>query len=299
MAGGDVSAVVLLDKPQGLSSNQALTRVKRLLRTRKAGHTGALDPLATGMLPCCLGEATKIAGILLGSRKAYRARVRLGEATSTDDAEGPVVERVPVPHFDDAALAAALVPFRGTILQRPPMYAAIKRDGQPLYRLARQGIQLDLPPREVVVESLAARRVDADTLELDVVCGAGTYIRSLGRDLARALGTCGHLVALRRTWVEPYTDRPMVTLDQLAAAVEAGGEALAAVLLPIADALPHWPRRVVDEAEVARIRRGQSIAEAASGPSGACLLVDGAGVAIALAERDDSGALAPRRVFAC
>jgi tRNA pseudouridine55 synthase len=299
MAGGDVSAVILLDKPQGLSSNQALTRVKRLLGTRKAGHTGALDPLATGMLPCCLGEATKIAGILLGSRKAYRARVRLGEATSTDDAEGPVVERLPVPDFDDVALAAALIPFRGTILQRPPMYAAIKRDGQPLYRLARQGIQLDLPPREVMVESLAARRIDADTLELDVVCGAGTYIRSLGRDLARALGTCGHLVALRRTWVEPYTDHPMVTLDQLAAAVDAGGAAREAILIPIAEALPHWPRRVIDADAVARIRRGQTIAAASPGPHGECLLVDAAGVAIALADRDATGAVAPRRVFAC
>jgi tRNA pseudouridine55 synthase len=299
MAGGDVSAVVLLDKPQGLSSNQALTRVKRLLGTRKAGHTGALDPLATGMLPCCLGEATKIAGILLGSRKAYRARVRLGEATSTDDAEGPVVERLPVPDFDDVTLAAALVPFRGKILQRPPMYAAIKRDGQPLYRLARQGIQLDLPPREVRVESLTARRVDADTLELDVVCGAGTYIRSLGRDLARALGSCGHLVGLRRTWVEPYADHSMVTLEQLGDAVEAGGAALAAVLLPIADALPHWPRRVVDVAEVARIRRGQSIVDSEPGPAGECLLVDAAGVAVALADRDGTGTLAPRRVFAC
>jgi tRNA pseudouridine55 synthase len=299
MPGGDVSAVVLLDKPQGLSSNQALTRVKRLLGTRKAGHTGALDPLATGMLPCCLGEATKIAGILLGSRKAYRARVRLGEATSTDDAEGPVVERVPVPDFDDAALAAALVPFRGTILQRPPMYAAIKRDGQPLYRLARQGIQLDLPPREVMVESLAARRVDADTLELDVICGAGTYIRSLGRDLARALGTCGHLVALRRTWVEPYADRPMVSLDQLAEAVEAGGSALATVLLPIADALPHWRRRVIGADAVARIRRGQPLVEAGPGPFGDCLLVDEHGVAVALAVCDEAGTVAPRRVFAC
>ncbi len=299
MAGGDVSAVILLDKPHGLSSNQALARVKRMFGARKAGHTGALDPLATGMLPCCLGEATKIAGILLGLRKAYRAQVRLGEATSTDDAEGPVVERLPVPDFDDGALAAALAPFRGTILQRPPMYAAIKRDGQPLYRLARRGIQLDLPPRTVVVEKLAARRIDARTLELDVVCGAGTYIRSLARDIARALGSCGHLIGLRRTWVEPYADHPMVMLDQLAAAVAAGGPARAAVLMPIAEALPHWPRLLIDAGAAARIRRGQPIVAAGSGPPGRCLLIDEAGLAVALAERDTTGTIAPRRVFAC
>lgn len=299
MDGGAVHAVVLLDKPAGLSSNQALARVKRLLGARKAGHTGALDPLATGMLPCCLGEATKIAGLLLGARKAYRARLRLGVATSTEDAEGEVTERLPVPDFDEDALERALASLRGAIRQRPPMYSALKRDGQPLYRLARRGVQLVLPERLVAVESLTARRVDGDTLELEIVCGAGTYVRSLGRDLARALGTCGHLVGLRRTWVEPYVDAPMVDLATLETAAATGGEALRRLLLPIPSALPGWQRVRVDAGGAARLRSGRPVFAAEPGPPGDCLVIDAAGAAVALAVRDAAGRVAPRRVFAC
>src|SRR6185369_8135678 len=219
-----VTGILLLDKPLGLSSNSALQRVKRLLRAEKAGHVGSLDPLATGMLPICLGEATKVAGEILSGRKRYLFAIALGNRTATGDLEGAIVETLPVPAFDRATLDAALSRFLGTQTQVPPMYSAIKRDGQPLYKLARAGVEVERAAREIQIFELAVNAFDAESIELEVCCSKGTYVRTLAEDIARALGTCGHVSLLRRLHVEPFEGEPMVTLEAVTAAAEAGQE---------------------------------------------------------------------------
>src|SRR5512138_1676612 len=207
-----VTGILLLDKPLGLSSNGALQRVKRLLRAEKAGHVGSLDPLATGMLPICLGEATKIAGDILSGRKRYLFTIALGNRTATGDLEGAIVETLPVPTFDRATLDAVLSRFLGKQMQVPPMYSAIKRDGQPLYKLARAGVEVERAPREI----------EPSSVQLEVACSKGTYVRTLAEDIARALGTCGHVSLLRRLHVEPFEGEAMVSLEAVTAAAEAG-----------------------------------------------------------------------------
>jgi tRNA pseudouridine55 synthase len=207
--------ILLLDKPIGLSSNAALQRVRRLAGGVKAGHAGSLDPLASGMLAVCLGEATRLAGELLAGRKAYEFVLKLGERTATGDAEGDVIERAPVPQLTATAVEAALVHFRGPQQQVPPMYAALKRAGEPLYRLARRGIAVPRAPRALIIDELELLRLEADRLELRVLCSKGTYVRVLGEDLARALGSCGHLTALRRLYLEPFVNEPMIDLTAL------------------------------------------------------------------------------------
>jgi tRNA pseudouridine55 synthase len=226
----DLHGIVLLDKPLGLSSNQALQAVRRLLRASKGGHTGALDPLATGLLPLCFGEATKLAGSLLGARKAYLAECRLGITTDTADSEGEIVRQLPVPPLDAAAVETALARLRGRILQVPPMYSALKHDGERLYAKARRGEVVDVPAREVDVHRLELLERDGETLRLLVECGSGTYVRSLAVDLGEDLGCGAHLTALRRIWVEPFREPRMVTLAQLEQAAEEGDEALLALL---------------------------------------------------------------------
>src|SRR6478752_1031436 len=211
----DIHGILLLDKPQGLSSNQALQRVRRLYNARKAGHTGSLDPLATGLLPICFGEATKIAGYLLGSRKAYEAELRLGATTTTDDAEGEVVTTRPVPALTEAAIEAELCTLRGRITQTPPAYSAIKQGGVALYKRARRGEDVQVPTREVEIFRLELRGHDADRIRLHVECGSGTYVRSIARDLGERLGCGAHLKSLRRTWVDPFRQPTMYSLTRL------------------------------------------------------------------------------------
>jgi tRNA pseudouridine55 synthase len=238
----DLHGIVLLDKPLGLSSNAALQAVRKgIFQAEKGGHTGALDPLATGLLPLCFGEATKIAGMLLGSRKAYLAECRLGATTSTADLEGEVVLERPVPRLSDADIEASLAKLRGRITQVPPIYSAIKIDGEPLYVKARRGEAVDVPSREVEVYRLEVVSRTDDTLTLCVECGSGTYVRSLAVDLGEDLGCGAHLTALRRLWVEPFREPAMVTLEQLQAALEQGDEALLPLLLPVSAGLADLP----------------------------------------------------------
>src|SRR5690606_15828757 len=208
-----LDGILLLDKPSGPSSNQALQRVKQLYRAAKAGHTGSLDPLATGLLPVCLGEATKIAGHLLGSRKAYRTVAVLGATTDTDDADGQVLLERPVPALGESLIEAALAPLRGRIAQRAPIYSALKSGGEPLYARARRGEAIEAPVREVEVHRLELLRREGATLELEIECGSGTYVRSLVRDLGEALGCGAHVAQLRRLWVEPFHAPRMHTLE--------------------------------------------------------------------------------------
>src|SRR6187402_1609874 len=239
----DIHGILLLDKPLGLSSNQALQAARRLVGAAKGGHTGALDPLATGLLPLCFGEATKIAGLLLGSRKAYEAEVVLGTTTDSDDADGQPLRERPVPVLAEADVLAALAPFIGRIRQRPPIYSALKQGGEPLYAKARRGEAIEVPEREVQVDAIELLALDAGSARLRITCGSGTYVRSLVRDLGEALGCGAHVAELRRLWVDPFMQPRMVTLEQLRALAEQGSDvALDAHLLPIEAGLSEFAR---------------------------------------------------------
>jgi tRNA pseudouridine55 synthase len=257
----DVDGIVLLDKPTGLGSTPALQRVRRLLRAAKAGHAGTLDPIATGMLPLCFGQATKACGQLLGSGKAYRARVTLGAATDTGDADGAVIRSAPVPVVDRAELERTLATLVGSRDQVPPMYSALKHAGRPLYEMARRGEEIARAPRRITIHRIELQDFDAVSLQFDVVCSKGTYIRVLGEELATALGTAGHLSALRRLWVEPFEDRAMVTLEAVEAWVaDHPGEAeRPAWLLPVDAAFATLPRIDLDARSSLHLRQGREL----------------------------------------
>ncbi|WP_374474037.1 tRNA pseudouridine(55) synthase TruB [Arenimonas sp.] len=292
-----LDGILLLDKPAGLSSNQALQRARHLYRAEKGGHTGALDPLATGLLPLCFGEATKIAGLLLGGRKAYEAEVVLGAVTDTDDADGQVLRERPVPALDRARVEAALAPFLGRIRQRPPIYSALKQGGEPLYAKARRGESIEVPEREVDIEAIELRDLAGDRLRLAVTCGSGTYIRSLARDLGEALGCGGHIAVLRRTWVEPFTAPRMHTLEELQALAGEGGEAaLDALLLPVEAGLAHFPAVALDPAQARRIAQGQPV-PVAGPPETELNLTDLNGRSLGLGRRGEDGQVWPKRLF--
>ena len=209
----ELDGIVLLDKPMGMGSTPALQRVRRLLRAAKAGHAGTLDPMATGMLPLCFGQATKACGQLLGSSKAYRARLVLGSATDTGDADGAVVTTAEVPRLERTRLVEVLRSLGGAREQLPPMYSALKRDGRPLYELARRGEVVERTPRRIAIQRIDALSWADDQIEFEVECSKGTYVRVLGEEIAVALGTVGHLSALRRLWVEPFMSQAMVPLE--------------------------------------------------------------------------------------
>jgi tRNA pseudouridine55 synthase len=246
-----------------------------------------LDPLATGLLPVCFGEATKIAGYLLGARKAYTAECRLGVTTDTCDSEGAVLAERPVPALDKATIHSALATFTGRIIQVPPVYSALKQGGVPLYKRARRGEAVEAPPREVDVFRFELLERDGDALRLHVECGSGTYVRSLVRDLGESLGCGAHLTVLRRLWVQPFREPRMFTLDELADLREQGESALHACLLPIEAGLADWPALQLDEHGADAVAHGRALHVAAApgryrahAPSGSLLAigeVDGAG----------------------
>ena len=289
-----LTGILLLDKPLGLSSNSALQRVKRMLRAEKAGHVGSLDPLATGMLPICLGEATKIAGEILSGRKRYLFTIALGSRTATGDVEGAVVETQPVPVFDRMALDATLSRFLGKQTQIPPMYSAIKRDGQPLYKLARAGVEVERAPRDIEIFDFTVLGFDATSVQLETSCAKGTYIRTLAEDIAKALGTCGHVALLRRLHVEPFEGEPMVTLDAVSAFAEAGQ------LPPLRSAdsgVPHLPVVRLSALATDRVRHGQAAGVAAETAPGRVRLYDAEGGFFGIGEADGFGWVHPRRLF--
>jgi tRNA pseudouridine55 synthase len=293
-----VTGILLFDKPQGLSSNQALQQVRRLFNARKAGHTGSLDPMATGLLPICFGEATKIAGHLLGSRKAYDAELRLGVTTTTDDAEGEVVATRPVPELTDAVLDAALSTLRGRITQTPPAYSAIKQGGVALYKRARRGETVEVPTREVDVYRLALTGRDGDSLRLHVECGSGTYVRSLARDLGERLGCGAHLTALRRLWVDPFRAPHMWTLAQLQERAGLAGLAdLDSLLLPLEQGLEALPALHVTTEQALHLQQGKRFTQAVLGIEPSCRAIDPDGRVVALVRIDASGEVSVLRGF--
>ncbi len=287
----ELHGLLLVDKPEGLTSAAVVATVKRTLRQRKVGHLGTLDPFATGLLPVCIGEGTKIAPFLADDVKRYVGEIALGMATDTLDRTGTVLERRPVPQLSAGRIAAAVAALRGDILQTPPMYSALKRDGVPLYRLARAGQTIERAPRPVRIESFDVAQTAPDRLSFAVTCSRGTYVRVLAQDLGEALGTGAHLATLRRTACGPFDIRNAVRLDDLERAV---AEERLPLLAPSA-ALGALRAVEVDGRTVTSIRRGQQRALGALGrPRGAGEVVrvasqDGRLVAIAAATPDGAG----------
>ena len=294
-----LDGILLLDKPAGMSSNAALQLARRLFRAEKGGHTGSLDPLATGLLPLCFGEATKLAGLLLGSDKAYEAGIVLGVTTDTDDADGQPLRERPVPALDRAQVEAALAGFTGALQQRAPVYSALKQGGEPLYARARRGEAIEAPVREVKVHAIELLELAPAHLRIRVTCGSGTYIRSLARDLGELLGCGAHIASLRRLWVEPFTAPAMYTLGQLEALAAAGGadEApLQACLLPLEAGLTGFPRVELDAAQARCLGMGQRLHGAWS-PGNPVAVFGPEGRALGLGVVAADGQLSPQRLF--
>ncbi len=254
-----LNGILLLDKALGVSSNKALQDARFLFQAEKAGHTGSLDPLASGMLPICFGEATKVSAFLLDSDKRYVTAATLGYVSTTGDAEGEKLNPRSIPMLDEEKIEAVLSRFRGEISQIPPMYSALKKDGQPLYKLARQGVEIEREARTIVIHELRLLEYTETSLTLDVRCSKGTYIRTLVEDIGEALGCGAYVAMLRRESVDPFVEYPMHTLESLRQLVEQGQDALDAVLLPMDAALPHVPAVTLDETGAVRIRQGQRL----------------------------------------
>ncbi len=295
--GRAIDGVLLLDKPIGLTSNQALQRVKRLFDARKAGHTGSLDPLASGLLPICLGQATKVSGFLLNAGKRYQVAARLGQRTDTGDADGQVIEEQPVPVLDRGLVKRVLERFQGLQTQVPPMYSALKHKGQRLYKLARQGIEIERQPREIEIYGLELLSLEADELELEVACSKGTYVRTLIEDIARALGTVAHVIVLRRLGVGPYAEGRMYKLEELEALAEQGMERLDDILLPVDSALEHWPSVELGADSAYYLMQGQAVMAPGAPSSGKVRLYDEGHGFLGIGEIKLDGRVAPTRLF--
>jgi len=286
-----VDGVLLLDKPAGISSNDALQKARRLFSAEKAGHTGTLDPMATGLLPVCFGEATKFSADLLDADKTYEATLCLGVTTTTADAEGEVLETRPV-EVAESDLVAVLPRFTGTIRQVPPMYSALKRDGRPLYELARQGVTVERTAREVTIHQLELLAFSGNSASLRVCCSKGTYIRTLAEDIGAALGCGAHLTALRRTSVGPLALAGAQTLAAIGDCEEPAREAL---LLPVDTLLRSLPAVALDEAAARRFRNGNPV-PAATGVGPCRVYADEHLLGLGVGDAD--GLLHPKRLVA-
>ena len=292
-----VHGVLILDKPHGFSSNAALQKVRWLLNAEKAGHTGSLDPLATGVLPLCFGEATKFSQYLLDADKAYETLAQLGVTTSTGDAEGEVLERRDVA-VTRAGIEALLPRFRGDIQQVPPMYSALKKDGQPLYKLARAGEVVEREARSVTISQLELLALDNDQARLAVSCSKGTYIRTLVEDLGQMLGCGAHVAELRRTQAGPFTLAQAVSLETLEQAhAEGGPEALDRFLLPVDCGLQDWPVIQLTEHSAYYWLHGQPVRAPGAPEEGLMRVQDHEGRFIGIGEASDDGRIAPRRLI--
>jgi tRNA pseudouridine55 synthase len=255
-SGVDVSGIILLDKRLGVSSNQALQEVRRLFNANKAGHTGSLDPLATGLLPLCFGEATKVSALMLDDDKRYQVTIKLGVMTDTGDSEGQIVAEMPVPDFSESQLRDCLQHFTGEIDQVPPMYSALKHQGKKLYELAREGKTVDRPARRITIYAIELLAFDSQHISLDVRCSKGTYIRSLAEDIGHYLGSCGTVTALRRTASGQFNLADAFTIEQLRAMDLA---TLYASRLAVDLPLSHIPAVTVNDDQVTSIKQGQQI----------------------------------------
>jgi len=295
--GRKVNGILLLDKPLGITSNDALQRVKHLFRARKAGHTGSLDPLATGLLPICLGEATKISAFLLDADKRYRVRVKLGVTTTTADAEGEILEEKPTDGIDEARLREVLADFRGEIDQLPPMYSAIKHKGERLYNLARQGIEVEREPRRITIHALDLLEWSPPEFSLDVHCSKGTYVRTLAEDIGNVLGCGAHVTALHRSGVGPYGDADLVSMQQIEDLRSEGAAALDQLLLPLESGLAHWPEVRLSDDAAYYMRKGQAVLVPQAPTEGWVRLYSKSGEFMGAGCIADDGKVQPKRLL--
>jgi len=297
--GRAVNGILLLDKPAGVTSNGALQIVKRLYGAAKAGHTGSLDPLATGMLPICFGEATKFSQFLLDADKSYLVTAKLGVVTNTGDADGEVVKQSPV-NVDAATITAALMEFVGDIEQIPSMFSAIKHNGQPLYKLARQGIEVERKVRHVTIHRITVLDVRADEVDFEVACTKGTYVRTLVEDLGEKLGCGGHVQALRRLTAGPYPMERMLTLDQLGAIKEQGDfAALDQQLLPLSSSVADWRAVELSDNAAFYLLQGQAVMASDRPREGWVTLYQASDKRfLGVGEILEDGRIAPRRLVA-
>lgn len=303
--GRPVDGIIVVNKEKGASSNDVLQRVKRLYGAAKAGHTGSLDPLATGVLPICLGEATKFSQFLLDSDKSYRTEVKLGARTETGDMEGEIVEERPVTVTRED-VEAILEQFRGEIDQVPSMYSALKHNGEPLYKLARQGIVVERPSRRVTIHRLGLLGFNGDRITLEVDCGKGTYIRTLAEDIGEALGCLAYVAELHRTAAGPYVEDSMHTLEQLEEVRDGGGHsALDKLLLPLDTSVGDWPQVRLGQTSSFYISQGQPVQVPQAPTSGGVRLygqeISESGEEtfrfLGVGQIDDDGRVAPKRLI--
>lgn len=287
-----VHGVLLLDKPKGFSSNQALQQAKRLFQAAKAGHTGSLDPLATGLLPICFGEATKFSHYLLDADKSYRAGIKLGVVTTTGDAEGEVVRTSPV-KLDQEKIEAVMRKFTGPISQVPPMYSALKHQGKPLYAYARDGVDVERAARQVIIHDIRLQRFEQDELEIVVECSKGTYIRTLAEDIGNALGCGAHLQSLRRLSTGHFQLQDALTLEQLEVMTT---EQRDHELLPVEASIGYLPQVDLDEESTYYLRRGQRVWKSGVIPAGLLRLYGAHGEFLGTGEQMPDGRIAPKRL---
>ncbi|MDD1622362.1 MAG: tRNA pseudouridine(55) synthase TruB [Methylococcaceae bacterium] len=291
-SGLDVHGIILLDKRQGVSSNQALQEVRRLLNANKAGHTGALDPLATGLLPLCFGEATKVSALMLDDNKRYQVTIRLGVMTDTGDAEGQVIAEMPVPAFSEQTLRDCLQHFMGEIDQVPPMYSALKHQGRKLYELAREGKTVDRPARRITIFELNLLDFGPDQITLDVACSKGTYIRSLAEDIGHRLDCCGTVTALRRTASGQFELSQAYTLPELQAM---DSTKLLSKLMAVDVPLTGIPFVHVSSEQASSIKQGQQVA--LKSPTLGTVRIYCQQAFLGLGEMLINGKLAPKKLF--
>ena len=300
--GRQVNGLLVLDKPTGMSSNAALQQAKRLFGAAKAGHTGSLDPLATGVLPLCFGEATKFSQFLLDADKVYGSTFVLGVGTDTADADGAVTAQTSAAHLTEDEVIQAMATLTGSIEQVPPMYSALKVDGQPLYKRARAGEQVERAARSVDIYCFQLVHFEPGEhvrINVNVRCSKGTYIRTLAEDLGAALGLPAYVATLRRCQSGPFTLDECVTPEQLTAVKEAGaGGDLDALLQPIESCIQHLPRLSLSEAATFYIRQGQSVLVPNGPQSGMVRIADAEGVFLGVGDMRDDGKLAPKRLLA-
>jgi tRNA pseudouridine55 synthase len=293
--GRPLTGVLPVNKPVGIGSNELLQRVKRLYDARKAGHTGSLDRLASGVLPLCFGEATKISGFLLDADKAYRSRLRLGVRTNTADAEGEIIEERPVPALGEEMIETVLAQFRGPISQIPPMHSAVKVGGQRLYKLAHKGQTIERQPRPVTIYELGLEGFTQDSLDITVRCSKGTYIRTLGEDIGEMLGCGASVLTLHRTAAGPFKESQSIPLDDLEAAIEAG--TADELLLAPELALPEWPRIALDGDMAFYVAKGQAVMVPKAPPHGWVKLFGPGERFIGVGAINDEGMVAPKRLL--
>ena len=298
--GRNVNGILLLDKPLGLSSNKALQRAKYRFQANKAGHTGSLDPLASGMLPLCFGEATKVSAFLLDSDKQYITRAHLGITTSTGDLEGEVSSESVVPDFSEKNILEVLARFTGPIDQIPPMHSALKKDGKPLYKLARKGREVERLARKVTIRSLELMDIEGDMLTLKVDCSKGTYIRTLVEDIGSALGCGAHVNMLHRTEVQPFAGFKVYSLEYLAEQAEKSMDLLDSCLLPVDLALEQFERLDISSEQEDWFRAGRimAVSDAPKFPEDQTLRIYGPGNHfVGLGAFNKECELKPKRVF--